>query len=442
MHSSFLRVLLALFVLGPLAHAQGVLEERAQQIARMVAKEPVVDAALFDKAFLKQVPPSKMKTIVSGLYESFGGPTSMTLKGKDSEFSGRYELALERDMLIPVTITVQSKAPNAIVGLWFGPPTAALKDFDAVSTELAKLPGKTGLSCRELDGAEGRVIFEKDADVPLALGSAFKLYVLGALAAEVESGKRKLDEAAPLTLASRSLPSGRMHTWPLGSPVTLHTLALAMISESDNTATDNLIEVVSRKNCEAALASMHNSSAEKNKPFLTTHEMFKLKFTSGGKLADAYALLDETARRAFLDKEVRAQPLAESDLDHALMATPSHIDTIEWFASPRDMNRAMFALFAATDPAKKAAPLREVLAVNPGIPALRDAFDWVGFKGGSEPGVIDLTFLLRAKDGRVFALSAAWNDPAAAVDEERFVGLVGRAGQLLAKRAAEPRDPK
>lgn len=434
----------ALFTIAssPLARAEGVLEQRAQQVARMVAKEPVIDAALFDKDFLKAVPAPKLKSILADLHEKFGGASSMTLRSQDSEFFGRYELTLERDFVIPVKLGLQPKAPHAIETLWFGPPVPALKDFEAVIAELAKLPGKTGLSCREVDGGEGRAIAEKDAKEPFAVGSAFKLYVLGALALDVENGQHKLEDVVRLEEASRSRPSGRMHLWPLGSPVTLSTLALAMISESDNTASDTLIAAVTRGACEAALATMGNSVVASNKPFLTTHELFKLKFTSRGQLADTFAGLDERGRRAFLDKEVRAQRLEERDFDIGLMAKPSHIATIEWFASPRDMNRAMEALLRATEPTKRAAPLRAVLAVNPGIPALRDEYEWIGFKGGSEPGVMNLTFLLKAKDGRFFVLSASWNDPAAAVDEGRFVGIVGRAGHLLAKHAARTPDSK
>ena len=48
-------------------------------------------------------------------------------------------------------------------------------------------------------------------------------------------------------------------------------------------------------------------------------------------------------------------------------------------------------------------------------------------------GVINLTFLLRRADGAWFVLTATWNNPAKAVDEAAFVGLVNRAGVLLAK---------
>jgi len=380
-----------------------------------------------------------LKPVFVELFGKYGPSTAMTLRGKDSDFSGRYEMSLEKDQSVPVSITLQSKAPFQIIGLWFGPPTPALADFDALKAALAKLPGKTGLCVLALgDGATaGPVIAEKDAGEAFAIGSAFKLYVLGALARDVGAGKRKLEDVVRLDAASRSLPSGSMHTWPLGSPVTLHTLAAAMISESDNTATDNLIAALGRESVEAMLEPMKNSFAAKNQPFLTTHEMFKLKFMQGGKLADLFAPLDTKARRAMLDKEVAAQSLSETEVDSTLFGKPSHIDTIEWFASPRDLCHAMEALRASTA-ATNLALLRGVLAINPGIPSLKDSFAWVGFKGGSETGVLNLTFLLESKGDKpvTYVMSVSWNDPAAAVDEEKFVGLAARAAQLILKSGA------
>jgi hypothetical protein len=56
----------------------------------------------------------------------------------------------------------------------------------------------------------------------------------------------------------------------------------------------------------------------------------------------------------------------------------------------------------------------------------------MGFKGGSEPGVLALTFLLRTKAGGWLALSAGWNDPKAPLDELRFQTLISRAVALAA----------
>ena len=56
----------------------------------------------------------------------------------------------------------------------------------------------------------------------------------------------------------------------------------------------------------------------------------------------------------------------------------------------------------------------------------------MGFKGGSEPGVINMTLLLEGKDDSWFVVTASWNDPQAAVNEVRFAGLMSKAAELTA----------
>ena len=39
------------------------------------------------------------------------------------------------------------------------------------------------------------------------------------------------------------------------------------------------------------------------------------------------------------------------------------------------------------------APVLDVLAINPGIADATGAFAYIGYKGGSEPGVLNLTYV-------------------------------------------------
>lgn len=63
--------------------------------------------------------------------------------------------------------------------------------------------------------------------------------------------------------------------------------------------------------------------------------------------------------------------------------------------------------------------------------ALPGGLAYIGYKGGSEPGVLNLTWLFRSEAGQWFVITGAWNKPAALVDEARFHGLLTRAIQLL-----------
>jgi hypothetical protein len=81
------------------------------------------------------------------------------------------------------------------------------------------------------------------------------------------------------------------------------------------------------------------------------------------------------------------------------------------------------------------APVGHALAINPGVPLDAATWPYVGYKGGSEPGVLTLNWLLQRADGRWFVVSLGWNDPAKAIDEATAVAL---AGQAIAQVAAAP----
>ena len=102
--------------------------------------------------------------------------------------------------------------------------------------------------------------------------------------------------------------------------------------------------------------------------------------------------------------------------------TPNRIDTIEWFASVEDTRQLLRALAGP-----EMVEARAIMAINPGLPrASFKGWDYVGFKGGSEPGVLNLTWLLRGQDGSWHMLTLHWNDTQAPVEEARLLGIAQR----------------
>jgi hypothetical protein len=80
------------------------------------------------------------------------------------------------------------------------------------------------------------------------------------------------------------------------------------------------------------------------------------------------------------------------------------------------------------------APVYSVLAINPGISDPAGAFAYVGFKGGSEPGVVNATWLLRRKaDQQWLFFTIAFNDTQKVIDEDR-AGYLAQAAQALLSR--------
>ena len=108
---------------------------------------------------------------------------------------------------------------------------------------------------------------------------------------------------------------------------------------------------------------------------------------------------------------------------------PRRIDVLEWFASAEDLCRVMATLAARAAKSEKAKPLLDVLAKNPGLEIDAKVFPYIGFKGGSEPGVMNLTWLLRRDDDKWFVVSLGFNATAAPVFED--AKIIGYATGLI-----------
>ena len=109
--------------------------------------------------------------------------------------------------------------------------------------------------------------------------------------------------------------------------------------------------------------------------------------------------------REVIYKVIDAQPFEPGDID----ITPDAND-IEWFFSARELCGLLDK--TADDKA---------FGINPG---LADKTQWrsIAFKGGSEPGVINLSQRVVAQDGTAYCVIVTWNDVSA--DAETLTGII------------------
>lgn len=378
---------------------------------------------MFSSAFLSQVPAAQVKSISAQLKTTYGAAEKVARIEAKSGTSGIVYVDFERATVL-LEMTVGGAAPSQIEQLRV--TNVEPKGGDSVRAvfgDITALPGDVSLEAARLEDSGPAAFLTQKADRPMAIGSAFKLFILAELSRQVKAGTRKWSDVVPID--RHSLPSGLLQDWPRGSPITLHSLAALMISRSDNTATDILLGVVGRERVEQLLPALGVTEPGRNRPFLSTRELFVLKLGDPA-LLERWSAADEAGRRALI-----AGPLAAADsrtLDVTrMLGRPVGIDKAEWFASPADLVRTMDWLRRNGDPTTL-----DILAINPGLGrTAADGFAYMGFKGGSETGVLNATFLLRSKQDRWMALSVTWNNATAPLDEPRFIALVGRLVALM-----------
>uniref|UniRef100_A0A0C1NEF4 Beta-lactamase n=1 Tax=Tolypothrix bouteillei VB521301 TaxID=1479485 RepID=A0A0C1NEF4_9CYAN len=73
-----------------------------------------------------------------------------------------------------------------------------------------------------------------------------------------------------------------------------------------------------------------------------------------------------------------------------------------------------------------------LMSINPGV-ANTENWQRVAYKGGSEPGVFNMTTWLQAKNGKNYCVVAIWNNSNASLEESKFMALYSG---VLAKLAA------
>ena len=386
-------------------------------------------AATFSPAFRAQVPPDKFGAIAKQL-AGVGGKAV----GVESITAPRPEAALVRIIyergVATLQLAIDPAAPHAVVSLLFNGIETREASLDAIVTTLSALPGTTAFAVAKLSTERPTLITAHNADRALGVGSEFKLVILAALVRDVESGQRRW--ADTVTLDGTPRPAGAYASQPRGTVVTLRTLADRMISVSDNSATDILLETLGRERVEAMMPVVGIADPARSRPFLSTAELFKLKGVTG--LTERYVALDEAGRRRMLAGEVAQTPLTAIPSTLFADGKPVRIGELEWFFSPADVIRTLDWLrrHSGSGPAADA---RAVLSTNPALPPTAAAgYRYIGYKGGSEPGVMAMSWLLQGKDGGWYAVSGTWNDPQAAVDGPRFAALMTRAVTLAGPR--------
>ncbi len=343
-----------------------------------------VDADWFAPAFLSQVSAAQVETIVGQLKAQLGAFKSVKPEEQ------KYRVLFERgDDLASIRLDDNGR----IVGLFFEVPLQYASSFQSAFDAFAQLPGQVSVYV-EKGGAQRAALL---GDSPLAVGSAFKLAVLNALEQQIARHATSWESVVRIEAREKSLPSGILQTWPDATPLTVNAVAALMISQSDNTAADMMLLHAGRSNVEAF--------GPRNRPFLTTREAFVLKDPKNANLLARYRTGSESQRRAMLP-QIDALPLPAA----SIFGTQPLDTDIEWFFTTRELCALMRGV--------ESVPL---MGINPGV---ADPGDWrsVAYKGGSEPGVLNLTTWLIAKDGASFCVSATWNDTKA-LDELKFFGL-------------------
>ncbi len=372
---------------------------------------------VFAPAFLSEVPVPKLRALAEQLIAQNGPVIGLDRIERRSATDGDIVILCAKAS-VRATMVLEASASRKVIGLLITSVTPRGDSAAKLEQDIQALPGEAGLIVARLNG--GSPLLAINSDQQFAIGSEFKLWILAEAARQVSRRERTWSDV--IRLGPPSLPSGITQDWPKGAPMTLHTLATLMISTSDNSASDTLLLALGRSNVGDMVSRAGHANPQITLPLLSTVEAFALKTDQAADLRAIWQQSDPLARQRMLG---RAGPrLALAAIDRSQFAgEPRFINSIEWFASPSDTARLLDWLRT-----NGGADALSIMAINAPLPNGDKArFRYVGYKGGSEIGVIAMSFLLQTHGGDWYAVAGAWNDARSPVDPSRFDALMKRA---------------
>ena len=379
-----------------------------------VAHLPMSDAqvhAHFDTAFLAQISPAMLN-------QALQGATGVKLLSiQVSEPSALVAIVSTRGVLPRAQVALTVDTRGLISGLRISPATTAPTPatWAGVNAALRSVAPQVRLLVANVSNGSCQPVDSIGPATAAPLGSAFKLYVLDALGNAVASGKVRWNQPLTVTAQLKSLPSGELQNEPDGTQISVQDTAAKMISISDNTAANMLINLLGRPAVEAALSTTGMADPALDQPFLTTRELFILKLDQWPALANRYIAANQAGRQALLASTIDQAPLPA--VAAGAWTTPRDINSLEWFASASDICRAYTSL-AALARRPGLSPIGQVLSLNDGGLQLNPA-QWktTWFKGGSEPGVLTLAYLATTRTGQSYVVAVLAENPSQPINE-------------------------
>lgn len=308
------------------------------------------------------------------------------------------------------------------------PVAVAPIDWSPIEPMLAAAAPNYALLVTEIvNDGDLQTVFAIDPDVMLPIGSSFKFWILAMLTQLVGQGELQWEQMVEITEADRSVPGGDLRYVLPGSTFTMRYLAERMMQKSDNTATDTLLALAGRENVEQMMAQFV-TNPEPNLPLISTRELAMLKFAYPTDKLDAYYAASVDERRRILAEEIDTIPYeALANLDQT---APLEIDRVEWFATRDELARTVDWIYLASMP-DELRPAREVIALETQLTFDGAIWPYVGFKGGSEMGVLSGTWLMQRNDDRWFIFSIGFMNTAADIDMPAAVTAMEAVRDLM-----------
>ncbi len=174
-----------------------------------------------------------------------------------------------------------------------------------LATAAFHAPGRVGIAVEDL--ATG-ITSGVNASASLPAASTIKIPVMVEVFKQMEAGTRALTDVVHLESRDRDWGSGDLADARPGTARTVKQLLWAMITESDNTATNMLIRLVGRQNVNATMTGLGLHSTRLGDDIRSNGD--SIRYALRTSPSDMIVLLDAIARNTLVDEWSSREMLA------------------------------------------------------------------------------------------------------------------------------------
>ncbi|MEM1081006.1 MAG: serine hydrolase [Pseudomonadota bacterium] len=283
-------------------------------------------------------------------------------------------------------------------------------------------------------------ITSRNSTIPRALGSIFKMWVLGGVAEDIAIFSTDTDDPIELVAAERA-SGGTINNEPLGTIFTVQDMATLMMGISDNTATDHLHELVGRTAIGQVVQDYGVAEPDILLPFLNISEQFHVFSRFALPTALTYVNGTEPFQEQFLTNQI--EPLGPSFPTNFPFLHQQLLTDGTWAASARDICQTLAGLHATAETNGALELVDIAMASQAAFPNVRSDWDRVWYKGGSLASnanglhVLANAWLLEnSGDFPPYVVVGLANNPAGGIDAFEINSVLARIIELV--RAFEP----
>ncbi|MBY6203328.1 serine hydrolase [Halomonas denitrificans] len=276
----------------------------------------------------------------------------------------------------------------------------------------------------------------RDPDVARGLGSIFKTWVLGAVAADIADGIVDRSDPIPLVADERAA-GGTINSEPLGTVFDVQDMGTLMMGISDNTATDHLHELTGRIRAGEIVQQYGIADPDELLPFLNISEQFHVFTRFDLPTAESYVDGTEAFQDNFLSTMIEPEgpsfPVSFPFFHESLLTSGT------WRATASDICRTLAGLRSTPEDFGAFEFVDRAMGSQAAQPNIRAAWDRTWYKGGSLTSgvsgnhVLTHAWLLENEgDFPPFVIVALANNPAGGIDPFEIQSVTNRMAELLA----------